>query len=77
QEVHWRGNLTSPVLFAEAVGNALASDDGIGLVVEVGPHPALKDPTTNNISDARSVLPPYCGTLGRGEGDVGAFSNAL
>ena len=77
QDVYWRDNMTSSVLFADAVRNAVASDDQIGLVVEVGPHPALKGPAIQNISDVRSSSLPYCGTLSRGGNDVEAFSDAL
>jgi hybrid polyketide synthase/nonribosomal peptide synthetase ACE1 len=77
QDVYWRDNMTSPVLFADAVRNAVASDNQINLVIEVGPHPALKGPATQNISDARSEPLPYCGTLSRGNSDVEAFSDSL
>ncbi|PSR77536.1 hypothetical protein BD289DRAFT_494214 [Coniella lustricola] len=77
QDMYWRDNLTSPVLFSDSVSHALASDERIGLVLEVGPHPALKGPMINNISDVRSASLPYYGTLSRGADDVVAFSDAL
>ncbi|KAH8667031.1 hypothetical protein BX600DRAFT_380683 [Xylariales sp. PMI_506] len=76
-DTYWRDNLASSVRFADAVRNAIAIDDQIGLVVEVGPHPALKGPAVQNISDVRSASLPYCGTLSRGKSDVEAFSDAL
>ncbi|KAJ6789492.1 hypothetical protein PWT90_00293 [Aphanocladium album] len=77
QATYWRDNLTSPVLFAEAVKNAVASDDQIGLVLEIGPHPALKGPAIQNISDVRPSTIPYSGTLNRGLSDIDSLSNAL
>ena len=77
QDVYWRDNMTSPVLFAEAVKNAITSDPRLNLAVEVGPHPALKGPATQNISEAQTANLPYCGTLSRGQNDIEAFSDAL
>lgn len=77
QDVYWRDNMTNPVLFAEAVKNAVASDEQINLAIEVGPHPALKGPATENISEVRTAALPYCGALGRGKNDVEVFSEAL
>lgn len=76
RDIYWRNNLASPVLFADAVRNAVATE-GISLVLEVGPHPALKGPAMQNISDIRSSSLPYYGSLSRGAGDIEAFSDAL
>lgn len=77
QDVYWRDNMTNAVLFADAVHNAVASDPQINLVLEVGPHPALKGPATQIISDLRPTPLPYCGVLNRGANDVEAFADAL
>ncbi|KAF3759881.1 hypothetical protein M406DRAFT_269792 [Cryphonectria parasitica EP155] len=77
QDIYWRDNLASSVLFAEAIQNAVTSDEDISLVVEIGPHPALKGPAMQTISDARSEPLPYCGTLSRGAGDIEALSDTL
>ena len=77
QDVYWRDNMTNSVLFAEAIKNAIASDEQINLAIEVGPHPALKGPAIQNISEVRTAALPYCGALGRGQNDVEAFSEAL
>lgn len=75
---YWRDNMTRTVLFADAVKNAIASDPKLGLAVEVGPHPALKGPATQNISDALTGGSlPYCGVLSRGQNDVEAFAEGL
>ena len=77
QDVYWRDNMLNPVLFAEAVTNAVTSDPQLNLAVEVGPHPALKGPATQNISEAQTANLPYCGTLSRGKNDIEAFSDTL
>ena len=74
---YWKDNMTKAVLFAQAVKNAVASDDQIGLALEIGPHPALKGPATQTISDVRSSPLPYSGVLSRDSNDVDAFSDAL
>lgn len=77
KDVYWKDNMTSAVLFADAVKNAIASDDNINLALEIGPHPALKGPATQNISEVRPAPIPYSGVLSRGVNDVDAFSDAL
>lgn len=74
KDVYWRDNMVNPVLFADAVEKAAI--DKLNLALEVGPHPALKGPATQNIADVTSPL-PYCGVLSRGVDDVEAFSDAL
>ncbi|KAI1312189.1 hypothetical protein F5Y03DRAFT_341668, partial [Xylaria venustula] len=77
QGVYWRDNMTNAVLFSDAVKNAVAADDGINMAIEVGPHPALKGPAMQNISEVRPSPLPYTGVLSRGQNDVEAFSDAL
>ncbi|KAK4675878.1 putative Hybrid PKS-NRPS biosynthetic cluster [Podospora pseudoanserina] len=77
QDVYWRDNMANTVLFADAVKNAIASDPQIGLAIEVGPHPALKGPATQNIGDIRPSPIPYTGVLSRGKCDIESFSDAL
>ena len=74
---YWRDNMQNAVLFADAVKNAVASDPQIAYAVEVGPHPALKGPATQNIADVRQGPFPYTGVLSRGKDDVQSFSDAL
>ena len=74
QDVYWRDNMSNAVLFAEAVKSA--AGDQLNIALEVGPHPALKGPATQNIADVRSNL-PYTGLLSRGLNDVETFSDAL
>ncbi|KAL4981504.1 hypothetical protein BDW68DRAFT_183424 [Aspergillus falconensis] len=50
---YWVENMVRPVLFAQAVAQALGeSDSPPDCVIEVGPHPALKGPVQQNIADS-------------------------
>ncbi|KAI1420997.1 hypothetical protein F5Y12DRAFT_770332 [Xylaria sp. FL1777] len=52
-------------------------EDYIDLVVEVGPHPALKGPTQECLESLTGLPIPYHGTLNRKEHDVVALTRAL
>lgn len=68
---YWVSNMIQPVFFSRAVVSAM--QHGLfGLVVEVGPHPALKGPTEQIFKEVGSA-PYYTGTLKRGENDVQAL----
>ncbi|KAE9373525.1 hypothetical protein N431DRAFT_482543 [Stipitochalara longipes BDJ] len=75
RDIYWKDNMENAVLFAEAVKSAV-NEQQLNLALEIGPHPALKGPATQNISEVRSVL-PYSGVLSRGNNDIEAFSDAL
>ncbi|KAI4086619.1 MAG: hypothetical protein LQ344_007395 [Seirophora lacunosa] len=77
QDIYWKDNMTNAVLFADAVKNAVASDPQLTLALEVGPHPALQGPATQNISDVRSTAIPYSGVLSRGKNDIQVFAESL
>ena len=74
RDVYWRDNMVKTVLFADAIRYALS--DKLNFALEVGPHPSLKGPATQNISDVRTPL-PYSGVLSRGQDDIESFSDAL
>ncbi|KAJ4419199.1 putative Hybrid PKS-NRPS biosynthetic cluster [Gnomoniopsis sp. IMI 355080] len=77
QDIYWRDNMCNTVLFCHAVSNAVASFADLNLAVEVGPHPALKGPATQNMTEVRPAQIPYTGVLSRGKDDVEAFADAL
>jgi hybrid polyketide synthase/nonribosomal peptide synthetase ACE1 len=76
-DTYWRDNMANSVLFADAVGNAISADLDINLVLEIGPHPALKGPALQTIGDVRKEAPPYLGVLSRGQDDIVALSETL
>lgn len=76
RDTYWRDNMVQSVLFADAVKSAAAAEQ-VQLLVEVGPHPALKGPAQQTISDVISSPLPYTGVLSRGNDDAEAFADAL
>ncbi|KAH8651343.1 putative polyketide synthase [Xylariales sp. PMI_506] len=73
---YWADNMTSPVLFYEALSTALATSPP-DLALEVGAHPALKGPAVQTISEVLERDVPYHGILDRGNNAVAAISAAL
>lgn len=74
RDVYWRDNMVKPVLFADAVRNA--ASDKLNFALEIGPHPALKGPATQNILEIRPPL-AYSGVLTRKGDDIESFADAL
>ncbi|KAL2173703.1 polyketide synthetase [Thermothelomyces heterothallicus CBS 202.75] len=80
---YWKDNMLRPVLFAQALETAIErnQDSPFNLVIEVGPHPALKGPASETLTALygknQLPLPPYAGTLSRGSGDIAALSVTL
>ena len=73
-DLYWKDNMVNSVLFADAIKSA--ANENLNFAMEVGPHPALKGPAQQSISDVRSPL-SYVSVLSRGKNDVEAFSDAL
>ena len=66
---YWRANMESPVLFNTALRSALADFKQRMLLVEIGPHPALKGPVGQILRDLeRSNDVIHMGTLQRNVG---------
>ncbi|CAI6332919.1 unnamed protein product [Periconia digitata] len=64
---YWRSNLESPVRFTEALSNLLnAKELGIGAVIEIGPHPALKSPVGQIVKSLGKSV-PHVASIKRGE----------
>ncbi|KAF2819712.1 hypothetical protein CC86DRAFT_429870 [Ophiobolus disseminans] len=61
--IYWRDNLVQPVLFSHALEKAVSQMSNLGLVMEVGPHPALKGPASLTIEEKLSRTVPYTGLL--------------
>ena len=74
---YWRDNMVQAVLFTEAVERILNERGPFDAALEIGPHPALKGPTTQTVKDVTSSALPYSGTLSRGNNDVVAFGDCL
>ncbi|KAI1462952.1 polyketide synthase [Daldinia caldariorum] len=64
---YWRANLESPVRFSDAVLRMATSESNpIDVLVEVGPHPALKGPVSQILKSVDETK-PYFSTLKRKE----------
>lgn len=75
---YWADNMNNTVLFSQAGITAVKESGPFDLVIEIGPHPALKGPCLENLEQATGVGgTPYTGLLSRGVDDVKAFSAAL
>jgi acyl transferase domain-containing protein len=69
---YWDSNMVNPVLFMQAVDHACASMKSLDLIIEFGPHPALKGPTLQTIQDRLLRSVPYTGLFQRG---ISAFAS--
>jgi acyl transferase domain-containing protein/NAD(P)-dependent dehydrogenase (short-subunit alcohol dehydrogenase family)/phospholipid N-methyltransferase len=74
---YWVDNMTQAVLFSQALARALNEDQYFDLALEVGPHPALKGPSSETIKMLTGLSLPYSGVLKRGQNAVESFADAL
>lgn len=76
---YWAVNMTSPVHFFETVAHALEADGTPDIVLEIGPHPALRSAFTSTFKSitGNENTPPYHGLLSRGQDDIQQFSSTL
>ncbi|GKT82135.1 polyketide synthase [Colletotrichum tofieldiae] len=73
---YWAVNMIRPVLFHQALKVALETDD-YDLVVEVGPHAALKGPASQTIQEVLGKALPYQGLLTRGTDAIDSTASCL
>ncbi|KAI9859628.1 MAG: Type I Iterative PKS [Trichoglossum hirsutum] len=77
KDSYWERNMISPVLFSQATERVLSEKGPFDIILEVGPHPALKGPTTQTVKRVDGASIPYHGLLRRGENDIEAFSDSI
>ncbi|KAI4230036.1 MAG: hypothetical protein L6R36_000415 [Xanthoria steineri] len=78
QASYWTDNLIGRVLFSQALERALDDSRGaLDLILEVGPHPALKSPVLETMRYKLGYDVPYSGILDRKLDDVTALNSAL
>ncbi|OJZ91221.1 hypothetical protein ASPFODRAFT_706954 [Aspergillus luchuensis CBS 106.47] len=66
---YWAQNMVSPVRFSDALTGIVLDDEdqqNVDVLLEIGPHPALKSPVTETVSSL-SLTIPYFGTLSRNQ----------
>ncbi|KAM0441837.1 hypothetical protein ACHAQK_004775 [Fusarium lateritium] len=74
---YWVDNMVRTVLFSQAIESSIWHGGPYDLIMEVGPHPALKGPTEQTMKAAYGSVPVYTGVLDRKKtGDV-SFSAAI
>lgn len=73
---YWSDNMVRPVLFFQGLRKALTAGD-FDVVLEVGPHPALKGPASQTIQETLQRDLPYHGTFVRGTSAIESFSATL
>ncbi|KAF9697439.1 hypothetical protein EKO04_005132 [Ascochyta lentis] len=75
---YWTDNLIGRVLFSQALERALEDERGPpDMILEVGPHPALRGPSLETVRTKLGFEVPYSGVLDRKLDDVTALSNAI
>lgn len=74
---YWKENMTSPVLFSQAVTQALKEYGHYDAALEIGPHASLSSPTTQIAKGINGVSLPYHGTLHRNQDDITSISAVL
>ncbi|KAI1372084.1 hypothetical protein F4677DRAFT_433407 [Hypoxylon crocopeplum] len=74
---YWDDNLVNPVHFMQAVDSACASVGSFDLVIELGPHPALKGPALQTIQDQIPHTVPYTGLFQRNVSAITSIADSL
>ncbi len=74
---YWETNMVNPVLFEKAVDAACSSMRAVDLVIEVGPHPALKGPALETIQSRIPHTVPYTGLFHRGASAIASIADGL
>ncbi|RMZ80634.1 hypothetical protein DV738_g2615, partial [Chaetothyriales sp. CBS 135597] len=79
RETYWKDNMAQPVLFSQAIQTAQTLYGPFDIALEVGPHPALKNPVAQTIkaSGTNNRNLAYSGTLSRFGHDVEEMAKAL
>ncbi|GKZ24594.1 putative Hybrid PKS-NRPS biosynthetic cluster [Aspergillus brasiliensis] len=74
---YWLKNLLQPVLFSDALSQAVRDHGPFSCAIEVGPHPALAGPAGQTFKALQQKIPTYLGALTRGENDILRLSKCL
>ncbi|KAK8093559.1 PKS-NRPS hybrid synthetase [Apiospora hydei] len=74
---YWQDNMVSAVQFHDAIKTAITEHGPFDCAIEVGPHPALKGPTTQTAKSLNGGALLYSGVLDRTKDDQAALSDLL
>lgn len=75
---YWKDNMVNPVLFSQALTEAVSEDGLPDLIIEVGPHHALKGPSLQTFASLNSLANiPYIGLSTRGTSGIATVAEAI
>ncbi|KAF2686198.1 hybrid PKS-NRPS [Lentithecium fluviatile CBS 122367] len=74
---YWVDNMIQPVLFTQALECSLWNGGPFDMVVELGPHPALKGPAVQTFKSVLGSTLPYAGFMRRETDEFEAFSGGV
>ncbi|KAF5663828.1 polyketide synthase [Fusarium heterosporum] len=74
---YWVDNMVRTVLFSQAIESSIWHGGPYDLIMEVGPHPALKGPTEQTMKASYGSVPIYTGVLDRKKTADVSFSAAI
>ncbi|KAK2767436.1 Type I Iterative PKS [Arachnomyces sp. PD_36] len=76
---YWNDNMLQAVQFSGALAVAVERTPSFNMMIEVGPHPALKGPVLQTLSSIPSINPetPYVSCLKRGISATETFATAI
>ncbi|CEI70300.1 unnamed protein product [Fusarium venenatum] len=74
---YWVDNMVRTVLFSQAIESSIWHGGPYDLIVEVGPHPALKGPAEQVMKASYGSVPVYTGVLDRKKTAIDSFSAAI
>jgi len=74
---YWVDNMIRPVLFSQALATAVVASAPFDIVLEIGAHPALKGPVSQNLQEFLGQTLPYSSMLSRGVSATEAASSAM
>ncbi|RYP74293.1 hypothetical protein DL771_003114 [Monosporascus sp. 5C6A] len=78
KDMYWNKNMVQPVLFFQAIKSAVQQEEiRYAIAIEIGPHPALKEPMLQSMEATGAGRIPYQGMLQRGGNSIETVSTAL
>lgn len=77
ESLYWKENMVRPVLFSQALSSVIQQGGPYAVAIEIGPHPALKEPTLQSMEHAGADRIPYIGMLRRGCNNIETVSQTF
>jgi acyl transferase domain-containing protein len=75
---YWKENMVRSVGFSQAMAMAIDQNSGPDLIMEVGPHPALKGPAIETLSTMQTDAQiPYIGLTKRNSSSIECFAAVI